>query len=445
MLKPRPPGPYPISGITMETWLVRFDKSGVCSSPKTRDAMLSNLAVKKDQPVIFFSHGWNNDFADAVDLYRRFLSEFETILKAHPIKGPPPIFVGLTWPSIWFPSDAGPAMAASAGDPKAASADEAVLRELAAILPSTTDWSRLYALLEAERISLDEGRELARLLAPALRSGGEAGPGTAAAEEANIVTAIADLQQAEGGPPVDDDIDAIGVVGGAGTDEVAAAGLLDFLDPRAAIRLASLYLMKDRAGQVGSNGAAALLRDLLKQTAAPVHAVGHSFGCKVMLSALADDPKPSRKLRSMLLLQPAVSYLSFAKTVPGRDGSGGYRHVLDRVETPVFSTYSASDFPLHTIYHLALLRRKDLGEAQIAAAATTAGNPPNAYAALGGYGPRDTDESLIDPIPKPGDKFNYSSKARIVGLDGSVGNRIDAHGGVANPYTAWALRELMTL
>src|ERR1043166_1400796 len=187
MPKIRPPGPYPIPGISMETWLVRFDKNGICSSPKTRDALLDNLAVKTDRPVIFFSHGWNNDFADAVDLYRRFLTEFEKILGTHPIAGPAPIFVGLTWPSIWLPSDAGPQMAAGNGDPKAAFAHEAILTEPVSIFPAGTNWSRLYALLEAERISLVEAGELARLLAPALRAGEEGGPEEAAASEAHII------------------------------------------------------------------------------------------------------------------------------------------------------------------------------------------------------------------------------------------------------------------
>jgi hypothetical protein len=445
MPKVRPPGPYPIPGTTMETWLVRFDKNGVCSSPRTRDALLDNLAVKKDRPIVFFSHGWNNDFADAVDLYRRFLIEFDKVLRTHPIPGNSPIFVGLTWPSVWLPSDAGPQMAAGNGDPKTASAKEAILRELVDVLPAGTDWSRLYALLEAERISLAEARELARFLAPALRPNAEEGAEEAAASDANIVNAIRDIQRAEGGQPADDDIDAIGVVGGADAGDPAAAGLLDIFDPRSAIRLVSLYLMKDRAGKVGSSGVAVLLRELLQRTTAPIHAVGHSFGCKVMLSAAAADPKPSRKLKSMLLLQPAISHLSFAAKVTGRNGPGGYRRVLERVENPIFSTYTASDFPLHTIYHLALLRQKDLGEAQIAAAATRAGNPPNVYAALGGYGPRGADEALIDPIPKPGENFNYPSGARLVGLDGSLDRRIDSHGGVANPYTAWALRKQMTL
>jgi hypothetical protein len=117
---------------------------------------------------------------------------------------------------------------------------------------------------------------------------------------------------------------------------------------------------------------------------------------------------------------------------------------MDGVEKPIFSTYSASDVPLHQIYHLALLRSKDLGEAQIAASSTTAGNPPSAFAALGGFGPRGCGEYLIDPIPAPGEKFNYPASARIVGLDGSAAKRIDGHGGVANAYTAWALRAQMT-
>ena len=67
-------GPFPIQGIGLETWLVRFDKNGVCSSPDTRAALLAALAAKPASPILFFSHGWNNDFSDAVSLYQRFLT-----------------------------------------------------------------------------------------------------------------------------------------------------------------------------------------------------------------------------------------------------------------------------------------------------------------------------------------------------------------------------------
>jgi hypothetical protein len=426
----------------MESWLIRFDKDGACTSPKTRDALLNRIA-DKEQPIIFFSHGWNNDFGDAVDLYRRFLSNFEQVAAAQPIDGGPAIFVGVTWPSIWLPSDSGPQMAASPDLQMLT--NEPVLQEVAGLLPSTADRTRLYELLEADKIDMTEARELAHLLKTIIIPGEPEGAKEAQVNEDNIVAAIMDIQLAgEGGASNDDDLDAIGTVGGSGPGEIAAAGVLDYLDPRNAIRIASLYLMKDRAGKVGANGVSTLMRDMLTRSRAPIHAVGHSFGSKVMLSALAADPRPTRKMKSALLLQPAISYLSFAAHVPGRDAPGGYRDTLDLVESPIFSTYSASDFPLHAIYHLALLRQKDLGEARIAAAPTTAGSPPSVYAALGGYGPRDAAEQLIDPIPLPGEQVNYPQDARIVGFDGSAGNRIDSHGGVANPSTAWLLCEQMS-
>jgi Serine hydrolase len=435
-----PPAPYPIPNVKMETWLIRFDENGVCSSPGTRDALLKRLADQKDRPVIFFSHGWNNDFADAVDLYRRFLTTFEKLLVTHPLPGNAPIFVGVTWPSIWLASDAGPQMAGVGDEFKASS--EAILRELLHILPATTNWERLYTLLDKERLAGDESKELAGLLAPAFGEGEDGGAKKAPASEESIVKALADLQAFESGPQKDED-EKPRLVDDGEIAGVAAAGLFDFLDPRPALRLASLYIMKDRAGKVGSNGVAALLRAMLARTEAPIHVVGHSFGCKVMLSAAATAPL-SRKLKSMLLLEPAISHLAFAASVPGRGGPGGYRTVLERVENPIFSTYSASDFPLHGIYHLALLRREDLGEGpQIAGGATSAGDPPNVYAALGGYGPRGSGEHLVDPIPKPGEAFAYPNNARLVGIDGSFEQRIDSHGGIATPFTAWALRKQM--
>jgi hypothetical protein len=443
----RPAGPYPIEGIDLDTWLVRFDKNGVCSSPQTRAKLLDHLASKPGAPVLFFSHGWNNDFADAVALYRKFLGHLQQILSDHPLAGPGPIFVGITWPSIWLPSDSGPQMAAAgsaAGDRETSSVDSAV-KQLADALPATTNWQRFYELTETEKMSEAEAREFARMLQPIIEPSADGVAEEAASEEA-IVRTFAALQQADGRPPSsDDDLDEVGTVteAGAGAGPAAAGWWPTFLDPRWAVRLATLYLMKDRSGTVGANGARALLHDMLQRTAAPIHAIGHSYGCKVMLSAIAAQPQAAPKVRSLLLLQPAVSHLSFARTVPGREGPGGYRTVLDRVAKPIFSTFSAHDTPLHTIYHLALLRRADLGELRIAAGPTPAGNPPSAYAALGGYGPRGADEHLIDGIPAPGQAIDAKGK-RIVGIDGTRDRRIDSHGGVATPHTAWALRTLMS-
>jgi hypothetical protein len=396
------------------------------------------------RPILFFSHGWNNDFGDAVELYRQFLKELEQVLTLHPLPGPPPLFVGVTWPSIWLPSDEGPRMAAADLDLPSAADHEAFLDELRGVLPTTSNWQRLYELLEGPKLTAEGARELARLIAPIVHPSGE-GAAEATASEEKIVAAMSELQQSMGGADdADDDFDAIGTVFGSAATAPDSAGLLDYLDPRWAVRIATLYLMKDRAGTVGSAGVGALLSDMLKRAEGPIFAIGHSFGCKVMLSAVANTAGLPRKLQSMLLLQPAVSHLCFAKSVPGRGGPGGYRSVLDRVAGPILSTYSANDFPLHTIYHRALLRDADLGELRTAGPGdTTAGTPPNDYAALGGYGPRGADQHLIDPIPAPGESLDIPINVRLVALDGSKQKRISGHGDVASGYVAWALRKLL--
>jgi hypothetical protein len=440
----RPASPFPIEGINFETWVIRFDKHGICTSPETQALLLQRLAAKPCAPVLLFSHGWNNDFADAVALYKTFLGQFQAILQDHPLEGAAPIFVGITWPSVWLPSDSGPRMAAQPGSPgeisEISSVDSAV-NQLADALPQTTDWRRFYRLTESNQISLNEARELARMLQPIVRASDDGATEAASSEDA-IVEAFGELQRVAGDRSSPDDLEEVGTVTGADTAPIAAAGLPAWLDPRWAVRLGTLYLMKDRAGTVGANGVCAMLAEMLERTHGPIHAIGHSFGAKVMLSAAAALPNGTRRLQSLLLLQPAISHLSFAQTVPGQEGPGGYRVLLDRVAKPIFSTFSAHDFPLHTIYHRALLRRTDLGELKIAAAATTAGNPPSAYAALGGYGPRGADEHLIDGIPAPGERIDTNGK-RIVGINGSKDSRIDSHGGVATAYTAWALRTLM--
>ncbi len=439
---PSQPGPYPLPGISMESWVVRFDESGRCVSPKTRSALLAKLAAEPGRPVIFFSHGWNNDFSDAVDLYRRFLVNFEAATAANPLPaGTKPIFVGITWPSIWLPSDSGPQLAAAPEDESTYARDEALLAELRRILPSTTDWNRLYELLEADRVSGEDAKVLARLIAPALRAGFEEGASEPATTEEHVLRAMSRLQSANARRKGYYLGESGTISGGSPAAPAAPAGALDFLDPRNALRLASLYMMKDRAGTVGAAGVSEFLRAMLSGSSSPVYAIGHSFGCKVMMSAVCAAPL-DRKLKAILLLQPAISYLSFAANIPGVGLPGGYRSGLDRVEGPICVTYSGNDFPLHTIYHLALMREKDIGELKVAGG-TSAGEPPNIFAALGGFGPRNSSEALIDPIPQPNESFAFPPGARIIGLDGTREKRIDSHGGVATPATAWMLHRLM--
>ena len=166
-----------------------------------------------------------------------------------------------------------------------------------------------------------------------------------------------------------------------------------------------------------------------------------------MLSGICEPSALSRPLSSLLLLEPAISHLCFAATVPGSEQPGGYRGALEtnRVQAPILSTYSKKDFPLHDTFHLALRRAGDLGEAEIAAAAddsTSAGKPPSRYAALGGYGPRGADQTLVDPLPAAGAPYPAFNGKKLIGLDGSNGV-ISGHSDVKSDATVWALYHLV--
>jgi hypothetical protein len=451
-------GQYPLEGVQMPTWLLRFDKHGACTSPATRTLLLDKLASGAHSDVILFSHGWNNDFDDAAAMYARFLRAFETLAASHPLSragvGFAPVFIGVVWPSIWLSFDSGPQIAATAAATAEAVEDNAAAQALADRVAATGELQaveRLYALLALPRLDEAQARELAVLAAPAFGTVADDETGTARSTSADeLLAMLRAMQQAEAGTaapprPIDDWGEAAPAADRAA--ELQTAGLLSFLDPRQALRLFSVYQMKDRAGVVGAHGVASLLRDVIAAAvSARVHAVGHSYGCKVILSAVCAPPPLPRPLNSLLLLQPAVSHLCFADLIPRSGKPGGYRRALERVQAPILSTYSDDDFPLHRTFHLALRRDSDLGDQDIGIAAdtdTTAGKPPSNYAALGGYGPRRAGQRLVDPMPAAAAPYPaFGAAEAVIGLDGSQG-LIGSHGDITNAATAWALHRLM--
>ncbi|HKE96832.1 MAG TPA: hypothetical protein VKB34_21170, partial [Povalibacter sp.] len=179
------------------------------------------------------------------------------------------------------------------------------------------------------------------------------------------------------------------------------------------------------------------LLEELSTLGAQVRLIGHSFGARVVLAALSTASLPG-KVRSALLLQPAVNQfcLADAGQVPQSTQPGGFHRALDQLQLPLYSTFSAKDFPLHETFHLSLRRSRDLGEAEIAA-----GAPPSIYCALGGYGPRGLANGELATVQiQDAGKYEFATTARVVALDGTAG-RINGHGDVTNRYTCWSLAE----
>lgn len=371
------------------------------------------------------------------------MNGYMAMRRAHglPVANPyRPLLVGVFWPSTaltFGASEEGPEIAA--GDPdamdRAVAEERTAVREIAEQLPERSV-DRFYELSQKDTLTEVEALELAGIVQPLYASSSDEVPETGAPTPAEIVGAWRALS------PEPDDLDDFGTANAPADGPQAAGGFGDVLrkfDPRQIVRTLTVRQMKDRAGTVGARGVSPLLRDLLSadqtsQNPARLHLIGHSYGAKVMLSAIAVGDDLPRKIHSLLLLQPAVSHLCFADQVPETTRSGGYRAVLGRVKPPILSTFSAHDFPLTKVFHFALRRSEDLGEAQIAG-----DEPPSVYAALGGFGPRRAGEKLVD-IHDVKQAYDLGGNTPVVGLRGT--RTISGHGDISNESAWWALYSL---
>jgi hypothetical protein len=446
-------GPYetfPLqSGNAAPLYLITFDKNGQCQSPLTLAHLLQEAGTGKYTDVHVFSHGWNNVFKDAVHLYREFFGLYFQLRDQLRLNDPAsyrPLVVGVIWPSTWMvlPWEATPKIAAlpsAAERDEAATSDQQNLQEVALEVEASLA-QRLYELVErGTTLQPDEARELAGILLPiyqrSARSGIETEIGGSAPVDLTPDDLLALWRKASPAPPAAGQRP--GFAREAEDPQVrAAGGALTWLDPRGPVRVASVLIMKDRAGVVGYNGVGPLLLHKLLGQNLRVHAIGHSFGCKVMLSALCSR-SPVKPAASLLLLQPAVSYLCFGDNIDGKGRTGGYRAALKYVQKPIYSTFSSHDVPLTKLFHLAVIRDSDWGEARIA------GVPPSKFAALGGFGPGSLKlgESNTVDVMAPGTKYPDNASYQVVALNGS-GGQIKGHGDVATQFTAWAHLNLVS-
>ncbi|MCK0113170.1 hypothetical protein MWU75_13560 [Ornithinimicrobium sp. F0845] len=418
-------------GTTVPFYVIRFDKRGVCTSPASLAHLVDAAADATD--VFLFSHGWNNDWAAATRRYDQFITQFTRSHAAHwhPETRPfRPVLVGVHWPStvLVMQDEQGPDIAAGTASDQ--DPEEAVPVDLLAEDLTPDQAARLYELAEREELRGQDALDFAALLVPVLTGrDDETGTGEEVTPDAaDLVALWSTIPDGDTDPPPERG----GFAPDASDDTTAGpqtAGWLDKLNPRNVIRSATVLLMKDRAGRVGAAGVRTMLHGILAASEeSRVHLVGHSYGAKVVLSALAHGSAPSRQVESVLLLQPATSAKCFADA-SGGNRAGGYRPALERSKQPIMTTFSRHDAPLTKLFHFAARRASDKREAVIAGA-------PSEYAALGGFGPQDTSSvTVVDARTAPHRYDLPTTEVLAIRAD----DVISGHGDVQNAATAWAL------
>ncbi len=431
--RPAPGAPYRWleleNGGSAPFYIVPFDQDGLCSGPLTAQGLVDCAAGGTITDVFLFSHGWNNDWAVAVRRYDEFIEGFSALRARYPVgREFRPLLAGVFWPStaLVAPWERGPEFAGGAGsDHDTGAAEQAELGEVAAVVPEGQR-GRFYNLAQrAGDLSEDEAAEFAALVAGAFAGSDElrAASSVPPDEVLSVWRAIPSTAPR----PVGDDF-------GFAADDKAdpqTAGRFRTLDPRSLIRLATVLRMKDRAGRVGTRGVADLLSSVLAATDARVHLVGHSYGAKVVLAAVVAAPH-ARPADSVLLLQPAVSYLCFSADIDGTGRPGGYRAALSRARQPIMTTFSRNDIPLTKFFQWAARRASDLGEVQIAGV-------PGRYAALGGFGPGGIDGQAVEVLARlPAEPYAAEPAGiRVVAVEST--DFIKGHGDISNDATHWML------
>lgn len=327
------------------------------------DAVRKASAAKITDLVVV-SHGWNNDLADAGDLYNRLFTNFASLIPSHPPAAARKLAIaGVFWPSKRFADEdlipSGGAVGVELGDNSPTSS--ALAKKLDSLkglfdVPDASALDRAKGLIDGLEDSPAKQREfvdIIRSLVPQhpidttddasdkflLRSGDELLKALAPA------STFPPIPAGHGGiSSVDDQVGGAASLGDLFSGMKAAAWRL--------LNFSTYYQMKERAGVVGRglNGLLGSLRQLRPDL--HLHLIGHSFGARVVTAAADGDTafQPS----SLSLLQGAFSHNGFAEKFD-QHNNGFFRKIVSqsKVTGPIVVTYTANDRAVGVAYPLA--------------------------------------------------------------------------------------------
>ena len=416
-------------------WKVAFDKNGTPVDANALVQFRSEVKSMSISDLFIFSHGWNNDQQTAAQLYENFFGEMRKILaQTTPPSGVTIGAAGVFWPSIMWPDnssgDSGGAASFSAPSIDLGSEMKKVFQE-----PSQQEAiDRLMSTLQ-EQPSADAAVNGFIADLKGLLSGQPATPeyhdlerrATSATTDQwrQVLDGLADTE-----PGNDSD------------SEGGAAGLGDAFSrvwrgAKAALRVATYWQMKARAGVVGRTGLAPLLNNLSGDLPTlRLHLLGHSFGARLVSYTLPElhiGNGPSA-VKSLFLVQGAFSHFAFADTLPFDPArKGDLAGMSSRVDGPLLTTFSAFDKAVGYAYPVASVLAND--------DAAAADDLMYRWEGMGCDGAQAVN-AAGSPLSDPGSAYAFQT-GKWLNLDGNAvitqgGLPAGAHSDIIHPQIAWA-------
>jgi hypothetical protein len=444
-------------------WALEFAKDATPIDAGAIDRMVNEVKGAGLTDLFIFSHGWNNDRTAAMSLCTRFFEEIGKIVRDGGVPKKQPAakigLAGVIWPSILWPDDV-PSDGPQPVLPAPSGGGGVSMRAASAGVPAkTVTPEEIHATLSP---AYDAGQQVIISELTEMLERREGSQGAIDAFKAKL----GELLDSERATPVDrtqpDDAEAamttlstanwnelLDQLGSQAQERGSAkgGGAVGLGNPfkklwdgaKDALRIATYWQMKNRAGVVGRQGLAKVLTRLASEVPGlRVHLLGHSFGARLVSFSLSGLPdtlsEASSPVKSLFLLQGAFSHYAFADKLPkDASRSGALKAMSKRVDGPLLTTHSLRDYAVGVTYPAASMVNGDDASAFDAVS--------DRWGAMGHDGAKGVSATAAKLSP-PG--FTYSmAKGAWLNLDGNdviIHGSLPAgaHGDIVHPHTAWA-------
>lgn len=411
---------------------VEFNKDAQLVDAAEVAALMDYLAKNQETTdLLVMSHGWNNNMAEAENLYDCLLAWARQLIVDGLAFNRKLVLLGVLWPSKRFtdqqliPGGAAGLLEDSIDDQLqelrsgvGAEAQDAIDKARVALPDLENDAHAQVTFVQA----------MQKVLAHEAAAPDSKVEGSQALLEADPLNVLPALSE--------DPAAAEGNFSGGATSFGGGAGLMDVVNnvrngAQALLNLTTYYVMKERAGTVGCNGLNPVLTQI--QTAFPnlkLHLLGHSFGARLVTAAVAGcNDHPPIQINSLYLVQAAFSHYGFAHDYePSKDGL--FRAVVTRplVSGPFLVTCTKNDMAVGYAYPLASRLARQI--------ASGLGDEHDKYGGLGRNGAQVTPEAINGELLNVNANYAFQpGKVHNLNSDAFIGG----HSDIAKPQVAYAV------